>query len=99
MTTKAERGPFGPFNPDWVVIPGETLKEWREEMNLPARAAAKACARMPLDLYEAVEAGKVEINEEIASALEYGTSIPKGLWLNLERLYRAGLAQGKTVLR
>lgn len=84
-----------PFNPDWVVHPGGTLREWREENHLPPSAAAIACARMPLALYEGIEAGVEPITKTIAVALAHGTSIPATLWLNLERIFRAGLAAGK----
>jgi plasmid maintenance system antidote protein VapI len=86
---------FG-FNPDWVVHPGSTLREWREENHLPASAAAMACAGMPLVLYRGVEAGSEPITENVAAGLAHGTGIPATLWLNLERIFRAGLAQGKT---
>lgn len=86
---------FG-FNPDWVVHPGETLHEWREENHLPVMAAASSCGRMSRELYEGIEAGTVPITEDIAKGLEWGTHIPATLWLNLERIFRAGLAQGKT---
>ena len=89
---------FG-FNPDWVVHPGSTLREWREENHLPVEAAATACAGMPRDLYERVEAGDQPITPTIADALAWGTHIPATLWLNLERIFRAGLAAGKTWTR
>lgn len=84
------------FEPDYVVHPGETLKEWREMVvHLPAKAAATACARMPLHLYEGIEAGTTPIDDKIAGALAHGTGIPAFLWLNLERTFRAGLKAGK----
>lgn len=86
---------FG-FNPDWVVHPGETLREWRVENHLPSQAAAMACAGMPTFLYERVEAGAEPIDPQIAAALAHGTGISATLWLNLERIFRAGLAAGKT---
>ena len=89
---------FG-FNPDWVVHPGETLREWREENHLPATAAATACAGMPLWLYSGIEAGTEPIDDQVAAGLAHGTGIPATLWLNLERIFRAGLAQGNTWTR
>lgn len=47
-------------------------------------------------LYEGVEAGTEPIDDQIAAALAHGTQIPATLWLNLERIFRAGLAEGKT---
>ncbi|WP_037409721.1 transcriptional regulator [Candidatus Solirubrobacter pratensis] len=84
------------FDPDWVIAPGETLKEWREENKLGVKAAATTCARMSVDLYTAIEAGEQPITDTIADALHFGTGIPKRLWLNLERIYREGLKAGKT---
>ncbi len=83
-----------PFDPDWVVAPGETLKEWREDNGLPLRAAAKACYLNP-ETYEGVEAGTEPITEDMAQRLALGTQITAPLWLNLERVYRTGLKAGK----
>lgn len=84
------------FDPDWVVAPGETLREWREHSGLPEKAAATACGRMPLAQYKRVEAGDEPIDATLAWMLGIGTGIPSFLWENLERAYRAGLAAGKT---
>lgn len=89
---------FG-FNPDWVIHPGETLREWREDNHLPVTAAAVTCAHMPVDLYRGIEAGTESIDEQVAAGLAHGTGIPASLWLNLERIFRAGLAEGKTWTR
>lgn len=83
------------FNPDWVVAPGETLREWRDWAHLPAKAAAKACGRMPVELYLGIEAGAEPITEDIAARLYAGTGIFTKFWLNLEKRYRDGLAAGK----
>lgn len=86
------------FDPDWVVRPGDTLREFMEENNLPKSALALACGRMPLELLDKVLNGRTEITEKIAEGLEIGTQISAFLWLNLERAYRAGLKAGKTVI-
>jgi plasmid maintenance system antidote protein VapI len=83
------------FDPDWVISPGETLREWREENGLGPQAAATTCGRMAIAGYERIEAGKRRITKPIAEALAHGTGIPASLWLNLERAYRDGLARGK----
>lgn len=82
------------FDPDWVIAPSQTLKDWREENRLGIRSAATTCAMTPEE-YERVEAGKRKITITVAAKLAYGTGIPGKLWLNLERVYRAGLAAGK----
>lgn len=86
------------FDPDWVVRPGDTLREFMEETNLPKSALALSCGRMPLELFDKVLNGQAKITPKIAEGLEIGTQIPASLWLNLERAYRAGLKAGKTVL-
>jgi plasmid maintenance system antidote protein VapI len=84
-----------PFDPDWTIAPGVTLREWREENKLPASAAATCCGRMPLAMYEAIESGKRKITDQIAEALAHGTGIPASFWLNFERRYRADLKAGR----
>lgn len=79
------------FDPDWTIAPGETLREWCEENNLPYKAAATACGRMPVEMFEKIISGKQRITKVIAGALEHGTGISASLWLNLERRYRADL--------
>lgn len=87
-----------PFDPDWVIAPGQTLQEWREDNNLPVRAAATACGRMDPQIFRRIESGDERITEKLARQLEHGTGIPARLWLNLERVYRAGLAAGKKAM-
>jgi plasmid maintenance system antidote protein VapI len=83
------------FDRDWTIAPGETLREWCEENHLPHKAAATACGRMPVEMFEAIIAGKRRITKVIAEALAHGTGIPASLWLNLERNYRADLKAGR----
>jgi HTH-type transcriptional regulator / antitoxin HigA len=88
-----------PFDPDWVIAPGETLKEWMEDNRIPsASTMGVMCGRMPTELVEGILAGRTKITEPIAQGLQLGTGIPARLWLNLEGLYRKGLAAGKTPL-
>lgn len=87
------------FDPDWVVAPGETLREWREENGLGIKAASTACGHLSERTYKRIEAGTQPISPALAARLEYGTSIPVYLWLNLERAFRAGLAAGKVWTR
>jgi len=37
------------FDPDWVVKPGETLREWIEENGLTVRSTATLCGHMKPD--------------------------------------------------
>jgi plasmid maintenance system antidote protein VapI len=83
------------FDPDWTIHPGATLRNWREENGLPTKAAATVCGRMPLTLYERVEAGKYRITKPIADALAHGTGIPASFWLHYERRFGTDLKAGR----
>ncbi len=85
-----------PFDPDWVIKPGETLREWMEERKLSPRLMSTICGRIPPETIEGILDGTVEITPGIADWLQLGTDIPARLWLNLERIYRAGLDAGKS---
>lgn len=87
-----------PFDPDWVIAPGSTLQEWREDNNLPVKAAAKACGDMDPQMFTRIETGMECITDKMAHQLEVGTHIPARLWLNLERVFRDGIRAGKKVL-
>jgi plasmid maintenance system antidote protein VapI len=85
-----------PFDPDWTIHPGETLREWREENGLGVKAAATTCGRMDPVVFSAVESGKRRITKTIAAQLQHGTCIPARLWLSLEERFRADLKAGRT---
>lgn len=85
-----------PFDPDWVISPGETLREWMEENGLSLRVTAMCCAQMDPARLRGILDGKRKITTDAAHRLAHGTGIPARLWLNLERAFRQGLAEGKT---
>jgi plasmid maintenance system antidote protein VapI len=87
--------PPEPWDPDWVISPGETLRDWMEENHLSVRVTAKLCVMEPGELQRVLNA-KRRITPTVAAKLAAGTNIPAQLWLNLERVYRDGLAAGKT---
>jgi HTH-type transcriptional regulator / antitoxin HigA len=87
------------FDPDWTISPGETLREWMEENGLPLKATATACGRMDPKQLQGILDGKRKITTVAACKLQQGTGIPARLWLNLERQFRQGLAEGKTWVR
>lgn len=93
MSTHADTGRA--FERDWTIAPGATLVDWAEENRLPPRTAARVCGMWP-SLYAGVCDGTVPITDPIARALYIATNIPRPLWLNLERAYRADLAAGRT---
>jgi HTH-type transcriptional regulator/antitoxin HigA len=82
------------FDPDWVISPGETLREWIDENGLSVKSTATICRLRPIEI-EGVLRGSRKITPRIANGLHAGTQISARLWLNLERAYRDGLAAGK----
>lgn len=80
---------------DWTVRPGTTIADWMAENHLPLRATATACGKMPPERLQGILDGTVEITETDAEALQIGTGVTAGFWLNHERMYRQDLADGK----
>lgn len=82
-----------PFDPDWVVAPGETLAEWLDEIGLPKSAAVKfGISERTLD---GVLRGKTKITPALAQKLCNLTMIGAPFWLALDHNFRVGLAAGK----
>lgn len=82
------------FEPDWVVSPGETLRDWMQEHDLGVRATATTCGLAPRDI-QGILSGRLRVTSALAERLEKGTRVSRKLWVNLERSYREGLANGK----
>lgn len=83
-----------PFDPDWVVAPGETLREWFEYHNLPKSIAQNY--GISEKMLERIFDGSQRIRAPIAQRLCNMTLIGAPFWLALEHNYRVGLAAGKT---
>lgn len=83
-----------PFDPDWVVRPGATLREWRDEHRLTIAQAALRCG-MLATTFEGIERGLASITPNLARGLAMGTGVSAEFWLARERDYRDGLARGK----
>lgn len=86
------------WDPDWVISPGETLRDWLDENHLSANVAARTCRMGSYELRGILE-GRLKIDRVRAEKLQAGTMIPARLWLNLERQFRQGLAEGKVWVR
>ena len=90
------------WDPDWVISPGETLREWIQENGfvlgdrLLVKPVATACGRMDPKQLQGILDGKRKISAVAAAKLQAGTGISASLWINLERAFRQGLAEGKT---
>lgn len=87
-----------PFDPDYVVHPGATVRAWRKEQGLSIAEAAERCAMTP-ERFEEIERGLVELHGMDAYRLSQGTGSPQSFWLERERQFREGLAKGKTWTR
>jgi plasmid maintenance system antidote protein VapI len=83
-----------PFDPDWVVAPGETLAEWFREIGLPKAVAERY--GIPVRTLDRIIAGKQKITPALAQKLCNLTQIGAPMWLALEHNFRVGLAAGKT---
>lgn len=81
------------FDPDWVVAPGETLKDWFDEMDVPLLSAIEQ--GIPEDVLSGILDGNEPITEEIAEKLFSLTGVSAAFWIALERNYQDGLAAGK----
>lgn len=83
------------FDPNWVVKPGETIREYMQEHNLSVGQLSIYC-NLDVNVLNAwLRRVPLPITERHAEALERGTGIPASFWRNLERNYREGLAAGK----
>jgi plasmid maintenance system antidote protein VapI len=83
-----------PWNPDWVVAPGETLAEWFAAMGLPLRVAQ--LHGIPEGTLNGLFNGTTKITPALAQKLCNLTHVGAPFWLALEHNFRVGLAAGKT---
>lgn len=83
------------YGPDYVVKPGETLLEIMGERGMSASVMARSCIRLSVEQVVGIIDGSVPITPEIAGDLAVGTGVSARMWLQLERRYRRGLAEGK----
>lgn len=85
-----------PYDPDYVVPPGETLREWFDWSNLP-----HSCVRL-YGITDEELAGILDatllITADLAKKLDGMTGVRPAFWLAMEHNYRVGLAAGKTRL-
>lgn len=90
-----------PFDPDYVIAPGETLKEWLEadggwRWSHDASPAALALRfRITGKEFDGLLAGTTEITVGLARRLQNMTGVSSRFWLALDQNFRVGLAAGK----
>ena len=81
-----------PFEPDYAVAPGETLRETLETMGKTQVDLADALNMRPKLVNEIMD-GVAPITDTIASKLQIFTGVPARMWNNLEANYRAQLSK------
>lgn len=88
------KGETHPFRPDYVVPPGETLRDRLAEMNL-SQAELAARAGLSTKHVNQIVQGVAPITLDTAIALDRITGIPARLWNRLEAEYREGLVRAR----
>jgi len=83
-----------PFDPDWVVHPGATLREWFEDVGLPLSVAEELYGISERTL-GMIFRGTKPITPALAQKLCNLTQIGAPFWLAYEHNFRVGLAAGK----
>lgn len=92
------------FDPDWVLRPGEILRDMLDDAGLKGQEGVRFAAKLTglgVDIIQGIIDGKVKITKQIAERLAVGSRplvISSRFWLNLEKSYRQGLALGKKEL-
>ena len=79
-----------PYDPDYAVAPGETLKETLIAMEM-TKSELATITGIDKAVIAGILKGSEPITEEIAISLARATGVPDVLWMNLERQYRAQL--------
>ncbi|KZE64693.1 XRE family transcriptional regulator [Fictibacillus phosphorivorans] len=82
---------FYDFEPDFIVIPGETLMETIESKGLSQAELAKRTGR-PTKTINGIIKGTISITPDTALQFEKVLGVPASFWNNLEKNYRESLA-------
>lgn len=85
------------FDPGWVLPPGEILQDHLDEVGSSVTQLV-AATELPFAVLVGILEGTESLTEGIADDLERATGVSAQVWLNLEEMYREGLAAGKQVL-
>ena len=81
-----------PFEPDYAVPPGETLREVIASLDMTQRELASRTGLTTVTLSRIIK-GNQPISYETANLLELATGVPARMWNNLEAEYREQLAK------
>ena len=71
---------------DFIIHPGETIKEVIEEKNMTQEELAIRTGFSPKHVSEVVN-GKKGISPSFAKSLEYVLGMPASFWINLQGIY------------
>ncbi len=82
------------YNPDFAVLPGETLLEVLESQNLSQKDIAIRTG-LTVQTISRIISGNQPISYSTANSLEMVTKVPAKFWNNLEANYREQLAKLK----
>lgn len=81
-----------PFEPDYAVPPGATLRETIEALGMNQKELAVRTNLAEKTVCHILQ-GKAPVTYDTAIALERVTGVPASMWNNLEKLYREQLAK------
>jgi len=90
MSKKAQNA----YRPNYVVLPGETLRETIETYGMTQAQLAERTGR-PYKTISEIITGKASITAETALQLERVLNVPASFWNNLERNYQEARARMK----
>jgi len=82
-----------PFDPDWVVHPGATLREWFAEIGLPHSVAQ--LHGIDKGTLNGIFDGSQKISPALAQKLCNLTHVGAPFWLAYDHNFRVGRAAGK----
>jgi addiction module HigA family antidote len=80
------------YEPDYAVVPGETLKETLESLGMTQRDLSTRTGLSVKTINQIIK-GKAPISPDTSILLEKGTGVPARFWNNLESNYREQLAK------
>lgn len=92
MTRRIKEDPLYQYQPDYVVPPGATVQETIEALGMTQTELATRTGRTLKHINEIVQ-GKAPISPETAIQFETVLGVPAIFWNNLERNYRARVAE------
>lgn len=81
-----------PFTPNWVSVPGDTIKDLLEERGIGIQDFAGGIGKSS-DFVNALLIGQESIDEVLARKLAESLGGPAKFWMNREQDYRADLAR------